>query len=284
LEQLDATVDGGEQISIPVLAGGVGWARFWCRFEGRRGAAEIVELVFRARALMWMGSQESPDVQLSAVSPQSDVGTLGTSSEALLRDQLVSLFAALIRRKESRQSAVRGGARDEVISFLRRWVDAMDRRELLHLFGWVATAVAGSPVLGSLNADEQERVAKAIASPSRVDEQVISNLDQVLAAAERNDAKLGPQAALATVLAQRELIETMIPDCPDRFRLAQVNIQAHDIDGAASIVGEAAELATMNRSPRLLKRLRDVRADLAPWQDARAVRELDTRLAGYHLT
>jgi tetratricopeptide (TPR) repeat protein len=352
------------------------------------------------------------------------------------------------------------------MSFLRRWVGTMDRRELLHLFGWVATTVAGSPVLGSLNTDEQERVAKAVTSPSRVDEQVIAHIDDILWAAKANDDRLGPQAALATVLAQRQMIETMLPDCPDRLRpqllsvlsnasrsagwmylnsddlgnaqsfyeearvaaheaqntelasyvlcfmsgigaqfgpgwarsrvdidhavaaeswaqktdntrlkafaativsrafsvvednaecmrglerahsylasfngsrtrvpgnfdeaglmshrgqcllrlgrhreaasalgeslsgldqsyvrvtaltkidLAKANIQDHDIDGAAGAVGEAAELATTNRSPRSLKRLRDVRADLAPWQDARAVRELDTRLAGYRL-
>ena len=412
------------------------------------------------------GTGESPDVQLSAVPPQSDVGTLEASSEALLPDQLVSLLAALFRRKESGQSAAQGGARDEVMSFLRRWVGTMDRRELLHLFGWVATTVAGSTVLGSLNTDEQERVAKAVSYQNRVDEQVIAHIDDILWAAKENDDRLGPQAALSTVLAQRQLVQTMLPGCPDRLRpqllsvlsnasrsagwmylnsddlgnarsfyeearvaaheaentelaayglcfmsglsaqfgpelakvrvdidhavaaeswahktgnvrlqafaativsraysvagdnaecmrgleraqsylasfngsrtrvpgnfdeaglmshrgqcllrlgqhreaasalseslsgldpsyvrvtaltkidLAKANIQAHNIDGAAGVVGEAAELATTNRSPRLLKRLRDVRADLAPWQDARAVRELDTRLSSYRL-
>jgi hypothetical protein len=65
------------------------------------------------------------------------------------------------------------------------------------------------------------------------------------------------------------------------LHLATAYVQAHEIDDAATMVGQAAEYAVQNRSARLAKALQSARADLQPWARSRAVAALDDRLASY---
>jgi hypothetical protein len=106
---------------------------------------------------------------------------------------------------------------EQLRTFLRGWADTMDRRELLRLFGWVATTVAASPV-NSLDSDEQERLTKAIAAPSRIDEQVIDHIETMLQHCKRQEDALGPYAVLQTVLAQRELVRSLLEECSAGLR------------------------------------------------------------------
>jgi hypothetical protein len=81
----------------------------------------------------------------------------------------------------------------------------------------VAAAIASSyPV--SLDADEQERLTKTIALPSRIDAQVIDHIEAILRHCKRQEDALGPQAVLQTVLAQRELVDALLTECPAMFR------------------------------------------------------------------
>jgi tetratricopeptide (TPR) repeat protein len=61
-------------------------------------------------------------------------------------------------------------------------------------------------------------VAQAFATPSRVDGAVISHIEAVLWRCMRQDDALGPQAALDTTLAQRNLVRGLLPDTPDDLR------------------------------------------------------------------
>jgi hypothetical protein len=97
-------------------------------------------------------------------------------------------------------------------------VGAMNRRELLQLLGWVVTAVSASPVVSDLDAEEQERLARAIVSPSRVDEKVIDHLDAILQYCKRQNDTWGPRAVLDTVLAQRNLARDLTAGCPAALR------------------------------------------------------------------
>jgi tetratricopeptide (TPR) repeat protein len=98
------------------------------------------------------------------------------------------------------------------------WADMMNRRELiLRLLGSVATAIASS-TLPVLDIDEQERLTKAIALPSRVDAQVIAHIETILRHCKRQDDALGSQAVLQTVLAQRQLVHDLLTECPAMFR------------------------------------------------------------------
>lgn len=98
------------------------------------------------------------------------------------------------------------------------WVDDVKRRELLRLLGVATTSAAAPSLLAGLNSDDQDRVMHAVAAPSRVDELTLQHVDSMLHAAMRQDDALGPQAVLDTILAQRELVRTLLADCPSVLR------------------------------------------------------------------
>jgi hypothetical protein len=64
------------------------------------------------------------------------------------------------------------------------------------------------------------------------------------------------------------------------LRLGSSYLQAGEVEEAAEVIGNAANLAAQNRQARLVKELQTVRARMEPWRKTRAVRELDERLAG----
>jgi hypothetical protein len=94
----------------------------------------------------------------------------------------------------------------------------MKRRDLLRLLGWAATAAAATPLFPGLNLDEQARVVQVLDAPQRIDETVIGHIEAVLWSAMRQDDTLGPQAALDTVLAQRNLTRAVLPGSPLALR------------------------------------------------------------------
>ncbi len=107
---------------------------------------------------------------------------------------------------------------DQLTQFLRQWADTMNRRELFQLFGWAATTIAVSPAMSGLDDGEQERLAQAIISPSRVDRQVIDHLAAILRDCKQQDDVLGPRAVLHTVLTQRQLARYLLMECPAPLR------------------------------------------------------------------
>ncbi len=107
--------------------------------------------------------------------------------------------------------------REQLRTFLREWANTMERREHLRLLGWMAAAVAASPIL-SLDSDEQERLSKVIAVPSRVDEQSIDHIETILQHCKRQEDTFGPHAVLHTVIAQRELVDSLLDECSDELR------------------------------------------------------------------
>ncbi|HEY2763757.1 MAG TPA: helix-turn-helix domain-containing protein [Pseudonocardiaceae bacterium] len=117
---------------------------------------------------------------------------------------------------------VPGTEADEVIGqlarLLCRWVGAMNRRELLQFLGWAVGTTAASPVLGDLNPDEQERLSRAIAAPSRVDKHVIDHIETMLRYCKRQEDALGSRAVLSTMLAQRNLVTNLLTECPSALR------------------------------------------------------------------
>lgn len=115
---------------------------------------------------------------------------------------------------------------EQLTKFLHEWADTMKRRGLLQLLGWAATTVAASPVSG-LDTEEQERLAQAIASSSRVDAQVIDHIETMLQHCKRQDDALGPQAVLHTVLAQRQLVRALLADCPAVLRPRLLSVHSN---------------------------------------------------------
>jgi hypothetical protein len=94
----------------------------------------------------------------------------------------------------------------------------MNRRELFQLFGLGATTIAASTAVSGLDDEEQERLARAIVAPSRVDTRVIDHLAAILRYCKQQDDVLGPRAVLHTVLAQRQLTRHLLTECPAPLR------------------------------------------------------------------
>lgn len=109
-------------------------------------------------------------------------------------------------------------AYDRLVELLSGWADTVQRRELLRLVGWVASAVATAPLLDGLHPDEQVRVAQVIERPSRIDAATIDHIEAVLWRCIRQDDALGAQATLDTVRAQRDLVRLILPECPTALR------------------------------------------------------------------
>ncbi len=107
---------------------------------------------------------------------------------------------------------------DQLTEFLRQWAGMMNRRELFQLFGWTTTVIAALPALSGLDDEEQERLARAIATPSSVDTQVIDHLAAILHYCKQQDDVLGPRAVLHTVLTQRWLARHLLTECPAELR------------------------------------------------------------------
>ncbi len=117
---------------------------------------------------------------------------------------------------------VPGAGPDEIIGQLARllcgWVGAMNRRGLIQLLGWAAGTATALPVLGALNTDEQERLTRAVVSPSRVDDKVIDHIEAMLRYCKRQEDALGSRAVLPTALAQRNLVHNLLGECSATLR------------------------------------------------------------------
>ncbi|MGH3811979.1 MAG: helix-turn-helix domain-containing protein, partial [Pseudonocardiaceae bacterium] len=123
---------------------------------------------------------------------------------------------------------------DQLTQLLRQWAGAMNRRELFQLFGWAATTIAASPAMSGLDDEEQDRLARAIVAPSRVDTQVIDHLATILRHCKQQDDVLGPRAVLHTVLTQRQLARHLLTECPALLRSRLLAVYS----GMSSSVGD----------------------------------------------
>ncbi|WP_436528455.1 hypothetical protein [Actinoplanes sp. HUAS TT8] len=116
----------------------------------------------------------------------------------------------------------------ELVADLVRWARSMNRREVLQWLAWAAgTAAASLDLFDNLDPDERARTTGAIASPGRVDTTVISHIDGILWRCMRQDDALGPQAALNTVLAQRDLVQGLLAGAGSEHRDALLSLMAN---------------------------------------------------------
>ncbi|MFC4529664.1 hypothetical protein [Sphaerisporangium dianthi] len=99
---------------------------------------------------------------------------------------------------------------EELVHAFTDWATQMNRRDALALIGAAATSAYASPLVDRANADEARRLAMAGADPDRVDEATLGHIQAVLRHSMRQDDVLGPHAALATVLAQQQLVVSLL--------------------------------------------------------------------------
>jgi transcriptional regulator with XRE-family HTH domain len=132
---------------------------------------------------------------------------------------------------------------NELLTSLRRLVDRMNRRNLLQLFGLTTTTAFVSPLLDSLDPGELERVVAAIIQPERIDVQVITHIESILFDAFLSNDKLGPRAALPTVLTQQKILQAMVAECPDELRPRLLSVFGHSLRLAGWISFNADDLS-----------------------------------------
>jgi tetratricopeptide (TPR) repeat protein len=171
-----------------------------------------------AQALRAMNSSFPEAGELAVPAGQEVAAGLVAAVGAELAGGLAGPLLYLAFLSTPQAQAVPGEWREQLhqqlAMFLHGWAATMERRELLRLLGWVATTVAASPVVGNLDPDEQERLVRALVSPSRVDTGVIDHIETMLRHCKRQEDVLGPHAVLQTVLAQRELVRSLLAECP----------------------------------------------------------------------
>ncbi|HKR48047.1 MAG TPA: helix-turn-helix transcriptional regulator [Pseudonocardiaceae bacterium] len=157
---------------------------------------------------------------LALPSGQEVLGSLVASVGAELAGSLAGPLLYLAFLSAPAQEAPiewREQLREQLRTFLREWAHTVERREHLRLLGWMAASVAASPIPG-LDSDEQERLSKVIATPSRVDDQAIDHIETMLQNCKRQEDMFGPHAVLHAVIAQREFVDSLLDECSDEFR------------------------------------------------------------------
>jgi tetratricopeptide (TPR) repeat protein len=193
-----------------------------------------------------------------------------------------SVALALVKHLESLASSLvtaqeRDRAYHGLVQLLRRWAHTMNRRDVLRTLGWAATAAS----LGDLlDLDEHERVASALSTPSRIDDRTIAHFETILRHCERQDDALGPRGVLETVLAQRNLIRSLLPECPATLRsrllstLSYASNQAgwlsfdlNDFDRAGHYYEDARMLAHEAENAELGACVLRGMSQLAIWRD-----------------
>lgn len=164
------------------------------------------------------GEDHSPPVD--GAPPSAELVTHAGPTDVVSR--VDTFIAAAGSRLVTSDADYQGLVRD-----LIDWACRMKRRDILHWLSWASAAAAAAPVLAGLDDAERTRVATAMVSPARVDDAVIDHIDAVLWHCMRQDDALGPQAALDTVLAQRRLVGTFLPDAAVSVRNRVLSLYAN---------------------------------------------------------
>lgn len=186
--------------------------RFWTAADERCGADGVLLAGFHA----WEAAKQDHEVrtreaQLAQARARAE-SLRATAAPQLPRDAEVCGTAGEV--------AADGGDQvtEQLVRLLCGLVGAMNRRGLLQLLGWLGTATTVSPMVAGLDTEEQERLARAVVSPRRVDEQVIDHIDAMHRHCKRQEDALGSRAVLPMALGQHSLIGDLLSECPSNLR------------------------------------------------------------------
>ncbi len=189
--------------------------RFWTVADDRCGAGGALRAAFHT----WERARQHHEVRLR----QAQLTEAQARADALRATATAQLMHNADVVDPVGKETADGGDRiaEQFVKLLCELVGAMDRRELLQLLGLLGSAIAAvsaSPVVKSLDIEEQERLARAIISPSRVDERVIGHIQSMLQDCKRQQDLLGSRAVLPTALGQQNLVCDLLAECPESLR------------------------------------------------------------------
>jgi hypothetical protein len=271
--------------SVPVSLAGVEQVVGAGQGHDRLGEElELVRAYAQARALH--AAAVSPQVpwetdRLVVSTAQAILATLATVADAELAEGLPGplAFPVCVGTTQTISAQWEDRLYGQLKNILGEWAHTMNRRKLIGLLGWAASAVAGTPLLEGLHPEEQVRVARAIEEPSRVDAVAIDHIETILWRCIRQDDVLGAQATLDTVLAQRNLVRFTLPECPDALRSRLLSLYSHhslqagwllydlnDFDGAGYYLEYARATAHDAENSELGAFVLCVMSHLATWR------------------
>ena len=200
----------------------------WPLRTGRPPSAETLNRlarIYRTSAAELLDGEDhsQPDKGPAAIS-RTPHAVAATSSD-MVKAEPVDLLNRVDQFIAASDTLVTGESDyHQLVKDLIEWACRMKRRDILQ---WLSSAAAAAPLLDGLDRGEQERVAGVFATTSRVDETVIGHIDAVLWRCMRQDDALGPQAALDTTLAQRNLVRGLLPGTPDALRDQLLSLYAN---------------------------------------------------------
>lgn len=172
--------------------------------------------MLRAGFQAWAAAKQNHEVRTS----EEQLAQARARAEWLRATTAPQLLGEAELSSAAREVAAGGGDQvaEQLVQLLCGLVGAMNRRELLQLLGWAVGTVATSPAASKLDTDEQERLARAVVSPNRVDDQVIDHVEAMFRHCQRQEDALGSRAVLPTVLGQRDLVRALLAECPVHLR------------------------------------------------------------------
>ena len=181
--------------------------------------------------------------QVRQAEAQAQLDALAASSAS--RDPVVSEYEAWPEMtRVSRELA------EELMQVVTRLARSMGRRDAIRLASWALAAVG----LSGLDPDEYTRVTQALASPRRVDAQIVQNLAVTLAYSKRLEDKLGPCEVLDTAIAQHQVARRLLQgDCPEWLRKP---LSLVDSTMASAIGGYLIDMGQPDAASRYFERAR----------------------------
>jgi transcriptional regulator with XRE-family HTH domain len=215
--QLWPSADGASAITHKHIS----YWEAWPQRTGRPPSAETLNRlarIYRTSAAELLDGEDHSQPDDTPALPRSDMVKAEPADVLTRVDRFIAASDALATRESDYQQLVKN---------LIEWACRMKRRDILQWLSSAAAAAAAAPVLDGLDQGEQARVAQAFATPARVDETVIGHIDAVLWRCMRQDDALGPQAALDTTLAQRNLVRGLLPEVPDALNDQMLSLYAN---------------------------------------------------------
>lgn len=155
----------------------------------------------------------------------------------------------------------------------------MTRREALSRLTAALALAAVGPTLELRDPDERQRVAQVLREPHRVDDATLRHSADILLACRRQGDVLGPEVALQTALAQRQLMAAILTDVPERLRPHALSLYAEwsqlagwstfnlgNYSGAQRYYDEARVIAHEAENTELVTYVLCAMSHLATWQ------------------
>ena len=146
----------------------------------------------------------------------------------------------------------------ELAQVIAMWVERINtnisRRSLLFKLSSALAVAAAAPIFDMTEADDRDRVRRALDDPSRIDPATLAHTEEILRSLRRQGDVLGPDMALRTAMAQRDVMARVAKVGPSELR-----------PWALSILAEITQLIGW-----LLFNLGDYRAAQHYYDDARS--------------